>query len=46
MQILKNTLEYHTFLAEMSDNWEVTKRELESIERYAKEHNIICRKGW
>lgn len=39
-QIIHNTLSYEEFIANMSDDWNRTKSELEIIEKYRQEHDL------
>lgn len=39
-QIIRNTLSFDEFIAEMSDDWSKTKSELKAIEDYRRKHNL------
>ena len=39
-EIVKNTLDWYEFLAEMSDDYSMTRSELARINRYRREHAL------
>lgn len=40
IQIIKNTLDHLAFIAEMSDDYNITRRELQVINDYKRKHNL------